>query len=229
MQYQFWSLIGWVIAASGIGFAISAVFAGWMKLTRRHFLIPYISLSGIFLYGFIALNDIDVAGIVSENWAWGILAGGLVGIILVRTVMGQPASRQSSGAGLAFDVAWVGLVYGAMDALFLNVMPVVAVQLGCSQFGWAATPIGKIGIGVAGLFASLLVTLTYHLGYPEFRNKSIGLVLAGNSVITLAFLLSGSPLGSIISHSAMHIAAVWQGPETTIQLPPHYQTGIKPA
>jgi hypothetical protein len=75
-----------------------------------------------------------------------------------------------------------------------------------------------------GLFASLLVTLAYHLGYFEFRNKSVGLVLVGNTLITLAFLLSGNPFGSIISHTAMHVAAVLQGPETTIQLPPHYQS-----
>jgi hypothetical protein len=41
--------------------------------------------------------------------------------------------------------------------------------------------------------------------------------------MTLAFLLSGNPLGALISHPAMHVAAVLRGPETTIQLPPHYQ------
>lgn len=41
------------------------------------------------------------------------------------------------------------------------------------------------------------------------------------------FLLSGNPFGSLISHTVMHLAAVLQGPETTIQLPPHYQVGYK--
>ena len=45
-------------------------------------------------------------------------------------------------------------------------------------------------------------------------------------LITLAFLLSGNPLGSLISHTTMHLAAVLQGPETTIQLPPHYRTSF---
>ncbi len=131
------------------------------------------------------------------------------------------------GAGLAADIAWAGLVYGMLDSLFLNVMPVLAIVMGLGQMGWAATVWGKLAIGLTGLLASLLVTLAYHLGYPEFRNRKVVMVLLGNSIITLAFLLSGNPLGSIISHTSMHVAAVVQGPETTIQLPPHYQVAGK--
>lgn len=218
-----WPMLGWVISASILGFGISAVFAGWMKLSRHRFLIPYVSIISIFLYGFITLNEIDVVGILTENWAWGILTGGMVSFFLVKTVRAQPVSRKTNGASLVFDITWAGLVYGIVDALFLNVMPVLAVWTAASHFGWAGTILGNIVVGCLGLLASLLVTLAYHLGYPEFRNKSVLLVLAGNSLITLAFLLSASPLGSLISHTAMHVAAVLQGPETTIQLPPHYQ------
>lgn len=223
MGNEFWIMIGWVLAASGIGFGISAVFAGRMKLSRHRFLIPYVALVSLFLYGFFALNKIDLAGILTENWFVGVLLGGLVSVFLVRTVKSQPLSRGTYGAELTFDVAWAGLVYGMIDALFLNVMPLLAIWIGASQFAWVGTLTGKIGLGFIGLLASLLVTLTYHLGYPEFRNKSVTLVLVGNTLITLAYLLSGNPLGSIISHTAMHIAAVLQGPETTIQLPPHYK------
>lgn len=224
MNNGLWPMIGWVIAASILGFAISAVFAGWLKFSRSRFLIPYVSLITIFLYSFAISSEIDVATFLTTNLIWGILAGGLVSIFLVKTVRAQPLSRQSSGVALLFDLTWAGLVYGLIDALFLNVMPVAAVWFGASHFGWSTTVMGRIAVAVMGLFASLLVTLTYHLGYPEFRNKQVGMVLAGNSIITLAFLLSGSPLGSMISHTAMHIAAVLQGPETTIQLPPHHRT-----
>jgi hypothetical protein len=228
MSYVFWSSVGWIIAASGIGFAISAFFAGRMKLSRHRFLIPYVSITGIFLFSFVILNDIDIGSIFAEHWAWGILAGGLLSIYLIKTVRAQPATRQSYGAELIVDMAWAGLAYGMVDALFLNIMPVLAVWIGATQFAWATTLAGKIGVGCMALIASLLVTLTYHLGYPEFRNKRVAMVLLGNSLITLAFLLSGNPLGSLISHTAMHLAAVLQGPETTIQLPPHYQVGYRP-
>jgi hypothetical protein len=70
-------------------------------------------------------------------------------------------------------------------------------------------------VRVAGLLASLLVTLAYHVGYPEFRNKSVTRALVGNGIITLAFILSSNPLGSLIGHTAMYVAAVLQGAETT--------------
>lgn len=101
-------------------------------------------------------------------------------------------------------------------------MPVAAVWMGFSEAGWAAAWPGKIAAGIVALLASLLVTLFYHLGYPEFRNRRVLLVLFGNLLITLAYLVSTNPLGAVLSHVVMHVAAVYQGPETMIQLPPHY-------
>lgn len=222
MNTEVWIMIGWLIAASVIGFTISAIFAGKMNLGRHSFLIPYISIAGIFLVSFFMLNEFDLAAILVKNWPFGILAGGLLSIFLVKTVRSQPLSRHTYGRDLVFDITWAGLAYGIVDALFLNVMPVLAVWAAARHFAWEGTIVQTLAIGLLGLLASLLVTLAYHLGYPEFRNKSVLLVLAGNAFITLAFLLSGSPLGSVISHTAMHVAAVLQGSETTIQLPPHY-------
>lgn len=127
MSSGLWSSILWVIGACAIGFAVSAIFAGGLKLSRRQFLIPYVAIVSIFLYSFTIRNEIDIIAIFTHNWAWGILAGGLMSLYLVRTVRAQPATRQSSGASLALDMAWAGLVYGMLDALFLNIMPVIAV------------------------------------------------------------------------------------------------------
>lgn len=227
MGLQFWAMVVWVIAAGILGFLISAVFAGRMKLARNRFLFPYAILVFIFLYDFMIQNKIDIAALVTDNLGWGILAGALASVFLVRNVKSQPASRQSEGKELAVDIVWPGLIYGLTDALFLNVMPVVAVLVGTSQASWAGSILGKAATGVVALLASLFVTLTYHLGYPEFRSKRVLLVLAGNSLMTLAYLISGNPLGGLISHPVMHVAAVLQGPETTIQLPPHIQAGFK--
>jgi hypothetical protein len=72
------------------------------------------------------------------------------------------------------------------------------------------------------LGASLLVAATYHLGYQEFRGPELMQPLIGNGLITLAFLLTGSPAAAIIAHVIMHTAAVLHGINTTVQLPPHY-------
>lgn len=211
----------WVLSASLLGFGISAVFSSWLKLPRRVFLIPYVVLTSAFLFGFFRSGEIDLGALLAQNWTWGVIAGVIVGMFLVNNVRSQPYSRKSTGGHLVLNIAWLGLAYGIMDALFLNVMPVLAVLENFPRIGWAASWPGKIGVGILALTASLLVTLAYHLGYSEFRNRSVGFVLIGNTLITLAYLLSANPLGAILSHTVMHVAAVLQGPETTIQLPPH--------
>ncbi len=216
-----WISILWVIVAGLLGFAISAIFSAWLNFSRRLFLVPYVILAGAFLHAYALWSKVDLGALLADNWIVGMVAGILVGIFLVRSVRSQPESRQSAGGELVFDLAWVGLVYGMLDALFLNVMPVLAIWHGFAGIEWAQSSLGRVAVGGLALSASLLVALTYHLGYREFRNRRVGLVLFGNALITLAFLLSGNPLGALISHTLMHLAAVVQGPETTIQLPPH--------
>jgi hypothetical protein len=211
----------WILAASLLGFGISAVFSNWLKLSRRVFLVPYIALTSAFLFWFSRSVEIDLPALLTENWTWGLIGGVIVGAFLVKNVRSQPYSRQSTGGELALDIAWLGLAYGIIDALFLNVMPVLAVWIGFSQVGWVTSWPAKIGVALLALAASLLVTLAYHVGYREYRNRSVALVLIGNTLITLAYVLTSSPLGAILGHTVMHIAATVQGPETTIQLPPH--------
>jgi hypothetical protein len=219
--------LGWVLAAGLLGFATSAIFSGWLHLVRRRFLVPYFALTGAFLCGFCYWRQIDLISLLTQNWIWGLVAGATVGAFLVRNVRSQAVSPRSTGVRLVLDALWVGLGYGAVDALFLNVMPVVAVWNGFSAAGWTDAWVGKIATGFLALLASLMVTLLYHWGYPEFRNRKVALVLLGNALITLAYLASGNPLGAVVSHVAMHVAAVFQGPETMIQLPPHY-AAIRP-
>jgi hypothetical protein len=222
MNIDWWIATLWIFGASLLGFLISFVFAGRMKFSRNLFLVFYIIMAGFFLAAFFQSTGIDIATTISNNWLWGVLFGLLSSVFLVRHVLSQPATRQHEGMMLAFDIGWTGLIYGLMDALLLNVLPVLAIQAGFAGFNWATTLIGKIGLGALAMLGSLLITLTYHLGYPEFRNKKIVKVLVGNSIMTLAVLLAGNPFGALLSHPAMHVAAVLRGPETTIQLPPHY-------
>lgn len=209
------NLLLWLVGACALGFVLSAFFATGLKASRRVFLIPYVLITSAFLYSYFSANPLDLR----HHLLWGILAGIVLGAFLVRTVFAQPASRTSTGFDLAFDLLWAGAVYGVVDGLFLNVFPVMLVmRLAPESANFGVV----IGLGSLGLAASLLVTLAYHLGYAEFRNRSVGLVLFGNALITLAYLLSGNPLGAVLSHAVMHIAAVVRGAETTIQLPPHH-------
>lgn len=203
-------------------FGISFIFSGLLGLSRRIFLLPYIIFSSAFLIYFFNSAVPVTFNFWTHNWTWGLLIALIAGVFLVRNIYSQPASQDKKGKGLLFDIFWFGFAYGAIDGLILNVMPVVAAENIINQ----STSAGGFSIvllkAVCAISASLIITLLYHLGYKEFRNKSILMVLLGNTIITLTFIISGNPLAAVLSHTTMHVAAVIRGPETTLQLPPHY-------
>jgi hypothetical protein len=212
--------LAWVLAAGFVGLAVTALFSGHMEIPRRKFLIPYVVIVGLFISVFFYLNQVNPVDLLFENWLYGFAAGVIVGGILAKTVLSRPSTAPVSDRILALDIVWLGIAYGVVDGLFLNVLPAYVLWTALTQSGlpW------QIIAGTASLGASLLVTALYHLGYVEFRNRKMGKVLVGNTIITLAYLLSTSPLGAILSHTIMHTAAVIKGPESTVQLPPHYST-----
>lgn len=214
---------GWIVAAALLGFALTAVCAGLLHLPRGIFLIVYLALAAPFLYAFARWSNLSVGSLIRHNWIWGLVAALIVGAFVVRNVLSQPASPHTQGLSLAFDLVWLGVVYGALDALFLSVLPVLATWQAFTAIGWTVSLPGKILVGAIALLLSLLVTVAYHLGYPEYRVS--GGVMGpsiGNGVISLGYILANNPIAAVFSHIAMHIAGVLQGPATVMQLPPHY-------
>ena len=207
---------GWIFAAALLGFAITAVFAGIVPSSPQH-------LTWSFTWRWQARSCTALcagatcpsatSSVTTGSGAWS--AAVLVGAFTVRNVLSQPASPHSQGLSLAFDIAWLGIVYGALDALFLSVLPVLATWQAFSALGWTQTLAGKILVGAIALIASLLVTVAYHLGYPEYR--AAGGVMGpsiGNGVMSLGYILTNNPIAAVFSHIAMHIAGVLQGPAT---------------
>jgi hypothetical protein len=211
----------WVVAAGVMGFAVAAVFAGILRLQRRWFLIPYTALTGAFIDGYLTWSRVDVGGLIGSNWLWGLVGAVVLGLFVVSNVRSQPASSRSTGWQLGLDLFWEGLVYGTLDGLVLSVIPVLATWQAGSLQGWTGSWPGRLAVGVMALAASVLVTLAYHLGYPEFRSPQVRAPMLGVGMMSLGYLLTTNPIAAVLSHVAMHIAAVLHGPETTVQLPPH--------
>jgi hypothetical protein len=211
----------WVSLAALAGFAGSGIFAGWLHWGRNPFVLGYAALAGLFLTAYVMIGRVHPTVQLRRHWRAGLVGGVVVGMILAYGVMAQPASPRPRGMALVGALAWLGVVYGALDALLLSVVPVLSVygsrppeQLR----GWK----GRVRWGGAALLASLAVTAAYHLGFPEFRGPTLVQPLIGNAVVTAGYLLTGSPLAAIVAHVIMHGAAVLQGMEGTVQLPPHY-------
>lgn len=210
----------WILIASFLGFAIAAIFAGWLKLKRDLYLLFYIPLVAALFIFFIVSNDFKIKELLSYNWYWGLAGAVIAAGFVIKNVLSQPSSEKHKGLALVSDVLWPGFSYGLIDSLLLSVLPVLAVQSFFTQ-GLSSWPV-RIGFIVSGLLASFFATTVYHLGYPEFRGKRVIWPNIGNGMLTLAYLLTMNPLAAILPHISMHIAAMIHGRETTGQVPPHY-------
>ena len=106
-----------------------------------------------------------------------------------------------------------------MDGLFLSSFPILAVFAAFAGTRLRARTLGKIGIGVAALIASMLMTTAYHLGYSDFRSPKIARPVAGDVVWSVPTLVTLNPIGAPIAHAGMHIAAVLHSRKPTHSFP----------
>ncbi len=222
MNKVWYAYVAWIAAAALLGFIVSAVFAGLLHLSRSLYLIPYVVLSGLFVYAYARWSGLALGDLVRHHWVWGLVGGILLAAFTVNNVLSQPVSPRPQGLSLAFDLLWSGVVYGLMDALLLSVLPVLATWQAFSLLNWTGNWPGKILVGALAVVASLLVTAAYHLGYPEYRGGGLFGPAVGNTAMTLGYLVTNNPFAAIISHIAMHVAGVLHGPASVVQLPPHY-------
>lgn len=216
-----WAAAAWLAAALAIGFAVPAVFAGVLHWPRNWYLVAYLLVAGVLLAAYFRRMSPAPGAWLLRRWPWGLVGAAVAGALTVANVLAQPASSGPGGGWLLFHVAWLGIVYGTLDGLFLTVMP---VHLVFRALGGETAPTGwgrALGAGLLALAASLAVTAAYHLGYPEFRGLVLLGPVLGNAVFTVAMLLTGSPTAAVLGHVAMHVAAVLYGFDTAGQLPPH--------
>jgi hypothetical protein len=223
-------IILWIAGGAVLSFAVSALFAGRMQLERNYYLLVYVPISAFFIAGFYLWSGTDIVAQFTTKWMWGVLGAAVVGFIAVRDVLKQQPYPRRRKWGFAIDLLWPGLAYGLADGMLLSVFPIMAVYYAAPEIRLTDTFLGgNLAVALAALAASLVITLIYHLGYPEFRGKQVLWTLVGNGLMSVAFLLTGNPIAAVASHIAMHTTSMVHGRETTLQLPPHYRKGSKKA
>lgn len=208
-------------AATILGFAVPAIFSARLGLPRDWFVAVYWLAVGFLLLGYTRGSGLDIARFLSRRWLWGVAGAVIVGAILVLGVRRMDPSPAAEGVALAWDLLWLGIVYGAVDALLLTVLPVASVLRAFATGGWAEHWPGRLASWLAAGAASLGVTAAYHLGHVEFRGPQVAEPLVGNAIVTLGYLLAGNPFAAIGAHVVLHIASVFHGVDTTVTLPPH--------
>jgi hypothetical protein len=209
----------WIFLFAAAGFGITAVFSGELRLPRDLLVLAYLLLGGGVVVAFWRAHRETFASHLKYHWPAGVLVGLGLGALLALTVASQPGSPPPGGLQLVWGLLWLGLVYGVLDALLLNVLPVMVLKRRPSTgSSWLA----HVRVAATALAASMLVTAAYHVGYREFRGPNLAQPLIGNAALTAGYLLTGNPLAPLLGHVIMHGAAVLHGLETTVQLPPHY-------
>jgi hypothetical protein len=211
----------WTAILLGSAFAVPALFAGVLEWPRRLHTLPWVLTVAALALLFARAHAIPWTLGMFHRAGWGLLGAAAAGGFTVWNVLSRPYSSGPGGLERVFDVAWLGLIYGAADAMALTVLPITLVRSDWplpSRGSWRHAALAWL----YGLALSLAVTAAYHSGYPEFRGAALAAPLIGAVVFALSMLLTGSPLAPVLGHIAMHVAAVLYGYDTAVQLPPHY-------
>ena len=66
----------------------------------------------------------------------------------------------------------------------------------------------------------MLITATYHLGYPQYRQDGVAKPETGNTIMSIPMLATANPIGSVAAHVSMHVTSITHSYETKIFLPP---------
>jgi len=214
MQPRTWLAIGFTVA-----FIVPYVFADALAMQRDAYYALYV-IAVATLFGSWLRAQPYPRSILLRRWKWGV---GLAALATPAMVLGvlraEGASPRPDALELALAIFWRGIVYGAADGLLLSVFPILVVYaaLKPERRHW----LGKIGVGLAALAASVAMTAVYHVGYAEFRDETLRSPVGGNVVPSSTTLLTASPLAAPLVHVSMHVTAVVHSYETDLFLPPH--------
>ncbi len=223
-QVHHWeSQLMWIVGAGVLGFAMTEIFTSLLELSRSWWVLADVIAVSLLAGAYVRWTEVKLGEVLLRHWRAGVILGVVIATVVAFSVIAtQDASPREHGLTFVWQIVWFGVVYGAADAVLLNVIPVYALWQASAELGHTRTLRGKVLTGVVALLASLLVTAMYHAGYAEFRGADMREPLVGNTLLSVAYILSGNPITAFAGHIAMHIAAVVHGITSTAVLPPHY-------
>jgi hypothetical protein len=209
-------LFEWYVAGALVAFAIPFIAASLLELHHDLFLLVYFTIAGTFLASFAAHARVDWRGWLRTRMWWSIGVGAAVALAIVRKVLMEASMAHPSGSVFWFEVAWRGVLYGTMDALLLFVFPATVAYLLLRDSDRRR----RLRFAALSLLLSMGITVTYHLGYPQFRGTDLAQPEIGTVVAWVPTALTGNPIGAVIVHDSYHVAANVHTYHSPIYLPP---------
>jgi hypothetical protein len=196
----------WVAVAAVLFFFVPFIGTDRLGLQPDLYYLAYFTVAVLFFAGFVVTQASALRPLWTGHLWQSCLLGALAGAALTLGIFAQAATPHPDGWRLGFQILWRGLIYGTVDALTLYVLPAAAAYL--LMRGNRRGLKRKAGFAGIALALSLLVTTSYHLGYSEYRDETMRYPLIGAVVANVPTALTGNPIGAVVTHSTMHIAAV---------------------
>jgi hypothetical protein len=214
----------WLLAIIVAGFLVTWVLTDLLGMRRTPYILPLALVTGGLTWGYLSWSDTGLGRFMTNRWGWGVIGAAVTGTILAAMMRAQQGGPRPRGWSLAGILLWEGVVYGTAEGLLLSVLPVLVTWQAFGTVGWTSGT-GKVLVaGAAAILASLAMIVIHHLGYRGFRDPAIlATVMTGCGLLSVAYLLTASPLAAVGGHIIMHMAANLHG----VELSP-YPTGVVP-
>ncbi len=207
--------------AFGCGYAFAIPYLGVSVLDLQHdlYYLCYFAAVLLLIGVYVRAEQVDLRAAFVPRWRWSVGVGALMAVALVFNVLNsEDPTAHPHGLYFAFEIAWRGVGYGLVDVLLLTVFPsLVAYRL---LHGHVEGLKGKLRFTALALPLVMILTATYHWGYPQYRQDGIQRPETGNVLISIPAFATANPAGSIVAHVSQHIAAVTHAYESTIFNPP---------
>jgi hypothetical protein len=212
----------WFVFGSAAAFAIPYVGISVLDLQPDAYYAAYFAITLALLAAYVRSEQIDARGLFTRNWLGSVVVGVPIGAFVVWNVLRSDATPRPHGAHFVFELLWRGAGYGVIDTLLLTAFPcVVAYSLLHGHIHGVAPRLRFVALALPLV---MVITATYHLGYPQFRADGVAKPETGNVALSIPTLATMNPIGSIAAHASMHITAVIHAYETPTFLPPQTTT-----
>jgi hypothetical protein len=213
-----WHLF-WFAGISAVSFLLPFLLTSVWQVQHDFYYLTYFVTTISMLAAYVRYSGLDVGDRLRGRRRLSLVIGVASAAFVVWSVLARlEVTPRPAGLYFLFEVLWRGAIYGFVDALLLSAFPgLVALGLMHSNISGL---LRRTAYGILTLTLVLVITVVYHVGYEELRDRDVVKPMLGNVVISIPVIATANPLGSFVAHTAMHLAAVTHAYESKDRLPP---------
>jgi hypothetical protein len=211
--------LAWFAVVCAVAFLVPYLAVSVLDLQHDVFYLLYFAVTIALVATYVRVEQVDVGAILRGRWRWSLGLGFVLAAFLVFNVLNtEDATARPHGAYFVFEILWRGVGYGLIDTLLLTIFPCfVAYKLLHGRVDGLG---GKLRFTALTLPLVLVITATYHWGYPQYREDGLSRPETGNVLISIPTFATANPVGSVAAHVSQHVAAVTHAYESRIFNPP---------